>query len=122
MDNRERARARDKSLWRPISLEEKQKKFIAAVRKRGNASCHQLKVKVSGREKKVNGNTYNISSIRRVTGKFLKVSRCIRSKQRQRNVLKKCAARAKYSFFCLIRPTDFLWLFSFTFCLVNYRF
>ena len=70
-------------------MEEKQKHFIAAVGKGGNASCHQLKVKVSGREKKVNRNTYNISSIKRVTGKFLKVSRCIRSKQRQRNVLKK---------------------------------
>ena len=33
-------------------MEGKQKKFIAAVRKRGNASCHQLKVKVSGSEKK----------------------------------------------------------------------
>ena len=126
MDNRERARERDKSQRRPISLEEKQKHFIAAVGKRGNASCHQLKVKVSGREKKVNRNTYNISSIKRGTGKFLKVSRCIRSKQRQRNVLKKrrkkkCAARAKY-FFWLIKPTDFLWLFSFTICLVNYRF
>ena len=70
-------------------MEEKQKHFIAAVGKRGNASCHQLKVKVSGREKKVNRNTYNISSIKRVTGKFLKVSRCIRSKQWQRNVLNK---------------------------------
>ena len=30
------------------------------------------KVKMSGSEKKVNRNTYNISSIKRVTGKFWK--------------------------------------------------
>ena len=36
--------------------------------------------------KKVNENTYNISSIKRVTKKFLEVSRCSRAKQRQRNV------------------------------------
>ena len=34
----ERARARVKNQRRPISLEEKQKEFIAAVRKRGNIS------------------------------------------------------------------------------------
>ena len=32
-----------------------------------NASRHQCKVKMSGREKKVNENTYDISSIKRVT-------------------------------------------------------
>ena len=47
LDNRERARARDKNQSRPISLKEKHKNFIAAVRKRGNASCH----KMGGREK-----------------------------------------------------------------------
>ena len=36
----------------------------------------------------------------RVTGKFLEVSRCRLAKQRQRNVQKKCAARAKLFFFC----------------------
>ena len=56
-----------------------------------NASGHQCKVKMSGSEKKVNENTYDISSIQ----KFLEVSRCSRAKQRQRNVQKKCAARAK---------------------------
>ena len=49
-----------------------------------NASGHQCN------EKK-----YDISSIKRVTKKFLEVSRCSRAKQRQRNVQKKCAARAK---------------------------
>ena len=51
-----------------------------------NASGHQCKVKMSGSEKK------------RVTMKFLEVSRCSRAKQRQRNVQKKCAARAKLLF------------------------
>ena len=46
------------------------------------------KVKMSGSKKKVNRTTYNISAIKRVTGKFLGVSRCRRAKQRQRNVQK----------------------------------
>ena len=53
------------------------------------------RVKMSDSEKKVNKNTYDISSIKRVTRKFLEVSRCSRAKQRQRNVQKKCPARAK---------------------------
>ena len=55
-------------------------------------------MKISGSEKKVNENTYDISSIKRVTKKFLEVSRCSRAKQRQRNVQKKCAAGAKLLF------------------------
>ena len=39
-------------------------------------------------KKKVDDNTYDISSIKRVTRKFLEVSRCSRTKQRQRNVQK----------------------------------
>ena len=61
----------------------------------GNASGHQCKVKISGSEKKVNENTYDISPIKRVTKKFLEVSRCSRTKQRQRNVQQKCPARAR---------------------------
>ena len=68
-----------------------------------NASGHQCKKKMSGSEKKVNENTYDISSIKRVTKKFLKVSRCSRAKQRQRNVQKKCASPAMLPFL-LIRP------------------
>ena len=56
------------------------------------------KVKVSGSEKKGNKNTYDISSIKRVTRKILGVLRCSRAKQQQRNVQKKCAARAKLLF------------------------
>ena len=54
-------------------------------------------------KKEVNENTYDISSIKRVTKMFLEVSRCSRAKQRQRNVQKKCAAREKL-LFLLIRP------------------
>ena len=45
-----------------------------------------------------NEETYDISSVKRVTKKFLEVSRCSHAKQRQRNVQKKCAARAKLLF------------------------
>ena len=53
-----------------------------------NTSNHQCTVKMSGSEKKVNKKTYDISSIKRVTKKFLEVSRCSRAKQQQRNVKK----------------------------------
>ena len=56
----------------------------------GNASGHQDKVKMSGSEKRVNENTYDISSIKPVTKNFLEISRCSRAKQRQQR-----AARAK---------------------------
>ena len=56
------------------------------------------KVKMSGSEKNVIKNTYDISSSKRVTGEFLEVSRCGRTKQRRRNVEKKCTARAKLLF------------------------
>ena len=46
------------------------------------------------------GNAYDISSIKRVTKRFLEVSHCSRAKQRQRNVPKKCAA----VLFLLSRP------------------
>ena len=69
----------------------------------GNASGHQCKVKISSSEKKVNENTYDISSIKRVTKKFLEVSRCSRAKQQQRNVQKKVCCTAKL-LFLLIRP------------------
>ena len=38
------------------------------------------KVKMSGGEKRVNKNTFDISSIKRVTRKFLEVSRCSQAK------------------------------------------
>ena len=49
-----------------------------------NASGHQCKVKMSGSEKKkVKKKTYDISSIKLVTKKFLEVSRCSRAKPRK---------------------------------------
>ena len=63
-----------------------------------NASGHQCKVKMSGSEKNVNENTYDTSSKKRVTKKFREVSHCSRAKQRQRNVQKKGAERAKFLF------------------------
>ena len=54
------------------------------------------RVKMSDSEKRVNKNTSDIPSIKRVTRKFLDVSRNSRQKQRQRNVQKKCAASAKF--------------------------
>ena len=56
------------------------------------------RVKMSDSEKNVKKSTYDISSIKGVTRKFLEVSRCSRAKQRQRNVQKKCTARAKLLF------------------------
>ena len=42
-------------------------------------------MQLRGSKKKVNKNTFDISSIKRATRKFLEVSRCSRAKQRQRN-------------------------------------
>ena len=53
-----------------------------------NASGHQCKVKMSGSERK--------SDLENV-GHFLRKT-CSRERQRQRNVQKKCAARAKLLF------------------------
>ena len=64
-----------------------------------NASGHQCKVKMSGSEKKVNENTYEISSKKRVTKKFLEVSRRSCAKQRPKKCKKSIpAARAKLLF------------------------
>ena len=59
-----------------------------------NANGHQCKVKLSGSETDM----YDFSSIKSVTKKFVEVSRCSRAKQRQKNVQKRCAARAKLLF------------------------
>ena len=64
-----------------------------------NASGHQAKKE--RQRKKENKTTYNISSIKRVTRKFLEVSGCRLARPRQRDVQKKCAARAKL-LFCLL--------------------
>ena len=69
--------------------------FCSGGDKMRKASGHQRKAKMSVSENKVNQNTYDISSMKRVTKKFLEVSLCSRAKPRQRNVQKKCAARSK---------------------------
>ena len=56
-------------------------------------------------KQKVNKYTYDISSIKHVTRKFLEVLRCSRAKQPQRNVQKKCAARAKLFFSPFLLPS-----------------
>ena len=61
---------------------------LEETEKMRNASGHQCNVKMSGSEKKVSENTYDISPIKRVTKKFVEISRCSRAKQRQRNVQK----------------------------------
>ena len=59
-----------------------------------NASGHQGENERQRKKKVNNRTTYDISSIKRVTRKFLEVSRCRRAKQRQRNVQKRCTASA----------------------------
>ena len=89
------------------------------------------KVKISGSDKKVNRNTYDFSSIKRVTRKFLDVSRCSRAKQRQRKVQKSvlneqsCCCWFFFAnfnlpvliFFCRFRFRRGLALHDFIFCL-----
>ena len=80
-------------------LEEQHKKFHSGGDKMRNSSGHQyMQGENECSEKRVNVYTDDISSIKRITKMFLEVSRCSRAKQWQRNVQKKCAARAKLLF------------------------
>ena len=80
-------------------LEEQHKTFRSGGDKMRNSSGHQyMQGENECSEKKVNVYTDDISSIKRITKMFLEVSRCSRAKQWQRNVQKKCAARAKLLF------------------------
>ena len=76
---------------------------------------------MSDSEKRVKKNTSDIPSIKRLTRKFLEVSRNRRAKQGQRNVQKKCAARAKtyccFFFFYRSRCLRHLASYDFIFCL-----
>ena len=51
----------------------------------------------------MNANTYDISSIKRVTRKFLEVSRCSRAKKKAKKCTKKVCCTCK-NVFLLIRP------------------
>ena len=91
---RQRSRPRDKKQKQRRSFFVVGKttwKFAAEVTKWEVLAGHQYKVKMSGSEKKKWTRTrYEISSTKkkRVTKKFLEVSRCSRAKQRQQNVPK----------------------------------
>ena len=86
-------------------LGEQHENFVEALTKWEMLAA---KVKMSDSEKKVNENTCDNSSIKRVTKKFLEVSHSSRAKQRQRNVQKMCAVRAKL-LFCKL---DLLFFFT----------
>ena len=90
---RQTARARDKK-WRHFFVGRTTWKFCSGGEKMRNASGHEGENKRQWKK----SDTYDISSSKRVSRKFLEVSRCGRTKQRQRNVQKKCAARAKLLF------------------------
>ena len=77
-------------------LEEQHENFLAAVRKWEILAA--TKVKMS-EWKKVNNNKYDISSVKRVTRKFLEVSRCGRSKQRQSNLVSRASTTWFYILF-----------------------
>ena len=81
------------------------------------------KVKMSGSDKKKSEQEHKQHFLHKTCSwKFLEVSRCSRAEQRQRNVQKigqncffsnqKKSVLHVQSFFLLIRPTDFFWLFS----------
>ena len=80
---RQRSRARDKKKKqrRHFLVGRTTRKFCSSGDKMRNASDHQCKVRMSGSEKKVNENTYDISSKKRVTNKFLEVSCCSHAKK-----------------------------------------
>ena len=72
------------------------------------AATNQMQGENERQWKKVNENTYDISSIKSVTKRFLEASRCSRAKQRQR-MYKKSVLHAQSSFL-LIR--DLLLFFT----------
>ena len=95
MDNRKRAKAKGKKQGDQFRWKKHGTILcITAVIKWRGVSVHQSR-KEPQRKKSEQ------EHIKPVTRKFLEVSRCSRAaKQRQRKVLKKCAARANLFFFC----------------------
>ena len=73
---------------------------------------------MGGSEKKGEQEYIHVSSIKRVSGKFLEVSRCSRAKQRQRNVQKSVL----YVQSCIFSDLFFIILVVFTFSLVLHDF
>ena len=94
-------------------LEETHENVIVAVSK--GEMLAATKVKMFGIEKKqkwTGTRAYNIPSIKRVTRKFLEVSRCSRAKQRQRNVQKSLLGTCKLAFLQIRPPVVVFLLFS----------
>ena len=98
-------KGRQRSMWQIKSkgdffvlLEEQHENFVAVVTKWEILAATYARWKRAAVKIKVNENVYGISSIKRITNKFLDVLRCSSAKQRQRNVLKKCVAREKLLF------------------------
>ena len=87
MDNKKRARAKDKKLGRPTSLEEKHENFIAAMRKRRYASGHQGENEWQRQRQKSEQ-----EHMKRITKKILVEVVQNNGKEMYK---KKCAARAK---------------------------
>ena len=88
LENRVRGRQRKRESRRQASEAQREKN-------KGDISWWKNKIRnASGQGendrqwKKVNENTYDISSKKHVTKKFLEVSRCSRAKPRQRNIQK----------------------------------
>ena len=65
----------------------------------GNASGHQCKVKISDSEKKVNKNTHDISSMKRVTKSFWKF-RFVVVQNNGKEMYKKSVLYVQSFFFC----------------------
>ena len=94
----------------------------------GNRSGHQYKVKMSGSEKKVNENTYDSSSIKRVTKKF----HVVVVQNHGKEMYKKNVLHVQSCFFCQLDQLLFftiLWrclhrspLHDFIFFLTNYKY
>ena len=76
----------------PFIVERTTWKIVAAVTKWEILAATKVKMSGSKKKRKRKKNTYDIPSIKRVTRKFYV------TKQRQRNVQKKGAARAKMCF------------------------
>ena len=89
----QRSRAGDKKQRSHFFVRGTTWKFCSGGDKIRNASGHQC-----------NENTYDISSIKLVTKKFLEVSLCSCAKQRQRNVQKRVCCTCKVAFFANYRP------------------
>ena len=90
LENRVRGRQRKRESRRQASEAQREKKKETFL---GGRTKWEMLAAINARwkwpaVKKVNENTYNISSKKHVTKKFLEVSRCSRAKQRQRNVQK----------------------------------